>query len=178
MTCNAHGCIGSMTPTFLKTRPHLQNPIEILRIFQILAPPGTRGGTYVLFASTHVSRFWRRPLIHKSQAWATIFTTEDDRRSSVDMCLGRSYHVSSDLTADACDYGPVHRLSCNCEKGWRSRPVSNEVKPRELDSVLEALAETRHWKRIYPLTTTSFPLSRRAEATLTGELSVLQNALV
>ena len=102
---------------------------------------------YTLSKLTHVCRFWRIALINKPRAWATIFVTEDDRRSFVEMCLKRSLPVPLEVTVHASEIGR-HHPSCTCDKGLRKRLLPSEINPCEWHFVFETLAESRHSKRI------------------------------
>lgn len=134
-----------------KQGPIYKVPIEILfKIFRLLAPPRTRDGIYILSELTHVCRFWRVALINKPQVWATIFATQADRRSFVEMCLERSYPAPLDVTVDARYSGPEH-ASCVCDWDKRSRRLPSEVDPCKWHFVFEPLAEKRHSERIHAL---------------------------
>lgn len=90
-------------------------------------------------------------MIHTPKAWTTIFVTEFDNRSFVEMCLERSHPASLDVTMTVSDYGFPHP-SCKCDKDILSRLVPNEAEPCERHFIFESLAESRHWKRINTLT--------------------------
>jgi len=86
-------------------------------------------------------------LINKPQVWATIFVTQDDRRSFVEMCLERSLPAPLEVTVTASEEGQDHPL-CTCDRDRRERLLPDETDPCEWHFVFEALAESRHSKRI------------------------------
>lgn len=128
--------------------PIYKVPLELLlRIIQLLAPLRTREDMYTLSKLTHVCRFWRIALINKPRAWATIFVTEGDRRSFVEMCLERSLPVPLEVTVYASEVRR-HHPSCACDKDLRERLLPSETNPCEWHFVFEILPESRHSKRI------------------------------
>ena len=86
-------------------------------------------------------------MINNPQAWATIFVTQDDRRSFVEMCLERSLPAPLEVTVDASEKGQCHPR-CTCDADLRERLLPNETGPCDLHFVFEALVESRHSKRI------------------------------
>ena len=93
-------------------------------------------------------------MINEPQAWATIFVTQRDRRSFVEMCLERSHTVSLEVTVDARSYGPAHH-TCTCTKppedDFFNVLTYNETNPCERHFAFESLAETKHSTRICTL---------------------------
>lgn len=91
-------------------------------------------------------------LTSKHEAWTTVFATQSDRRSFVDMCLERSYPLSLEVMVDARSYsdGPA-RSSCTCIKGDFFELIHNWSEPCEWHFAFESLVETKHSGRICTL---------------------------
>ena len=119
-------------------------------IFQLAAPPCTRDGLYDLSKLAHVCRFWRVALINQPRVWSTIFITEKDRRSFIEMCLERSHPVALDVSVDASKSGRI-QWGCTCDVGRRGMLLPNESNPCERHFQFEPLAETKHSNRIRAL---------------------------
>ena len=126
-------------------------PVEtLLGIFQLFGPPRTQEDMYTLSGLTHVCQFWRTALINKPQAWATVFVTQDGRRSFVQMWLERSLLVPLEITVDISEHGKPHPL-CACEVYQYEILLPNKPNPCEWHFVFEILAEIKYWKRIHTL---------------------------
>jgi len=139
-------------PSPLPKRGPIYNvPVEILLgIFQLVTPPRTREGLYELSELTHVCRFWRTALINQPRVWSTIFVTQKDHRSFVEVCLQRSHPASLDVTMDAADMAWT-RPGCTCDKDDRGRLLPDERNPCEWHFQFESLAEPKHSNRIRTL---------------------------
>ena len=121
----------------------------LLRIFQLVAPPCTQDGLCDLSKLTHVCRFWRVALINQPHIWSTVFITQKNRRSLVEMCLERSHPAPLDVTIEASKVGRA-RPECTCE-GDRRHFLPNESNPCEWHFQFELLADTKHSNRIHVL---------------------------
>jgi hypothetical protein len=82
--------------------------------------------------------------------WSTIFATQYNRRSFIEMCLERSQAVTLDVTVDASKQVRVHK-GCTCDKDERERLLPNEKVPCEWHFIFESLATPEHPGRIRTL---------------------------
>jgi hypothetical protein len=105
---------------------------------------------YNLSRLTHVCRFWRMALINQPRMWSTVFITQEDRRSFVDMCLQRSHPAPLSITLNAFEVAPAHP-ECECDKDHRGRLLPNERTPCEWHFQFEPLAESTHRNRVRAL---------------------------
>jgi len=89
-------------------------------------------------------------LINQPRLWATVFITQDDRLSFVEMCLERSQSIPLDVTISVSDVAQSHP-SCTCDRGKRGQLIPSGINPCERHFVFESLAETKRSKRIHTL---------------------------
>ena len=129
---------------------HKLSPAILLCILQSISPPRTREGLYHLSKLSHVCRSWRMGLFSQPRAWATIFISNKDCRSFIEMCLERSQPVTLEVVVDASEEGRLHP-ECTCDEDTRGRLVPNESDPCEWHFQFESLAEAGHSKRVYEL---------------------------
>jgi hypothetical protein len=105
--------------------------------------------------------------------WSTVFATQEDRRSFVEMCLERSQAVDLDVTVDASKLGWTHP-GCTCDKDEQRRLLPNEKIPCEWHFTFESFAALKHSKRIRTLdidfhdTNNPIPHAKRTELVLGG----------
>lgn len=127
-------------------------PIEILVvIFHLVIPfPRTRENLYDLLLLTHVCRFWRTALINQPRMWSTVFITQEDRRSFVEVCLERSRSAPLDITMEASQVTSV-LTGCGCDEDRFGRLLPNGRSPCEWHFQFESLVENGHFNRIRSL---------------------------
>lgn len=89
--------------------------------------------------------------MNQPKIWSTIFITQRDHRSFIEMCLKRSYPALLDVTMGASDI-VVANQGCVCDKDNRGRLLPSEKIPCEWHFQFESLAEPRHSDRIRSLT--------------------------
>jgi hypothetical protein len=89
-------------------------------------------------------------LFSQPRAWATIFISNKDCRSFIEMCLERSQPVTLEVVVDASEEGRFH-AECSCDEDTRGRLVPNESDPCEWHFQFESLAEAGHSKRVHEL---------------------------
>jgi hypothetical protein len=128
-------------------------PVEtLLEIFQLITPPSpARESLYRLLLLTHVCRFWRAVLTNQPHMWSTIFITQKDRRSFIEMCLERSYPAPLDITMEAFEMVRPYP-GCMCSTGFNRIFLSpNERTPCEGHFQFDTLVEVQHSNRIHRL---------------------------
>ena len=109
------------------------------------------------------------------RVWTTIFATEKDRRSFVEMSLERSQSLPLEVTVKTCrrERDPTE---CSCEEGESGELLPNEKTPCEWHFVFEPLAYPKNSKRIQVLNM-DFPNASLPRVFTLGNFCLLDSPL-
>ena len=114
-------------------------------------------------------------MVHYPQAWTTVFATEKDHRSIVEMCLERSQPLPLEVTMETC-YGFLVPTGCSCDQGEWGEVFPNEKTPCEWHFGFESLAHPRNLERIQVLNT-DFPNETSLQVLKSGNPKILSSSL-
>ena len=132
---------GYSTPSY--GLPVYRLPVEILLIiFKLATLSRTRQVLYTTVKLAHVCHQWRASLIGYTQAWTSIFATQQDRPSFIKACFRRSQPLPIEITVDVGDKqrspGIIHTGVLCVRLPWPRNLVTNNTSYLNY-SVIQAL---------------------------------------